>query len=161
MVIMKRVNNKPSSVLVIIQRILIGILVLIFLAILAGTIYAIIAKSGSTEQEAIREAVQMDGRVFTTIGRIRARSAEPNPAAVMITISFPYDIDDVSFSEELASKVEQFRSETIRYFQAYTADELRLKSDAEIQRELLILYNAVLRLGFIDALYITDYMIID
>jgi flagellar basal body-associated protein FliL len=167
---MKHVVDKPSRTLIIVQRFLAGLLILIALAVIAGTLYALIFQSRDASVETVPDqqtALQADNRIFTSkgtftgIGRIRAKSAEPDAAAVLITIAFPYDPDDISFSEELASKITQFRSETIQYFQSYTTDELRLKADEEIQEEILARYNALLRLGIIDTLYITDYMIID
>ena len=161
---MKHAADKPSPALVIAQRILAGILILVTLVILAGTIYALIVKPGKKPPEQNQDpqaVIQAGGRIFTGIGRIRASTAGAQPAAVIITIAFPYDPDDKSFSEELASKVARFRSETAQYFQGLTPDELRLKTDAELQRGLLARYNAQLRLGFIDTLYVTDYMIIE
>jgi flagellar basal body-associated protein FliL len=161
---MKHIADKPSSILIAVQRFLAGILVLIILVVLIGTMFAFIAKpkkelkKSNVDQQA---AAQPNDRIFTGIGRIRAKSAEPQAAAVMITIAFPYNPDDTIFSEELASKVAQFRSETNRYFQLYTTEELRLKTDEDLQEELLACYNALLRLGLIDSLYITDYIIIE
>ncbi len=156
--------------LIIMQRILAGILIVILLIILAGTVFALFFKpeetrsgySSEPQADAESDSGIFTGKgIFTGIGRIRTKSAEPKSAAVMITVAFPYNPHDISFSEELASKVAQFRSETSGYFEALTADELRLKTDAELQRELLARYNAGLRLGFIDVLYITDYVIIE
>jgi flagellar FliL protein len=155
---MKYTEDKPSRNLLIVQRILISVLILIILLILTGTIYAFISNTEETQAD---NKIFTSKGIFTGIGRIRAKSAKPQSAAVMITIAFPYDTEDISFSEELASKVAQFRSETNLYFQAYTTDELRLKTDEEIQIELLAIYNALLRLGSIDTLYITDYIVID
>ncbi len=161
---MKHTADKPSPVLINVQRILAGILILVTLIILAGTIYALIAKPGKKlpENDPVQGTfIQADGRIFTGIGRIRTSTAGTQPAAVIITIAFPYDPDDKSFSEELASRVARFRTETSRYFQGLTPDELRLKSEDELRRDLLGRYNDQLRLGFIDTLYITDYMIIE
>jgi flagellar basal body-associated protein FliL len=161
---MKYTIDKPSPILIAVQRMLAGILILVFLAILIGTIYVLITKPERKQSEQVPNTmadIQSNDSVFTGIGRIRARSAEPQPAAVMITIAFPYDPNDTSFSEELASKLVQFRNETIQYFQSHTADELRLQSDDELQRELLARYNAFLRLGSIGTLYVIDYMIVE
>lgn len=160
---MKYAAHKPLSVLIVIQRMLAGILILIILMILAGTVYGIIFKPD--KRAAVSNSIQpnnpqSDNRIFTGMGRIRTKSAEPESAAVIITIAFPYNPNDTSFSEELVSKISQFRNETVQYFQSHTTDELRLKTDKELHRELLVRYNALLRLGFIDTLYITDYMIL-
>ncbi|MDR2900954.1 MAG: flagellar basal body protein FliL [Treponema sp.] len=167
---MKHTADKPARTLILTQRILLGLLVLIILALLIGTVYAFVSQPrevGAARGQNLQTDAGSSGRIFsnagifTGIGRIRTKSAEPQSAAILITIAFPYNPDDTSFSEELASKVAQFRSETNLYFQALTIDELRRKTDEEIQRELLARYNAQLRLGFIDALYVTDYMIIE
>lgn len=161
---MKYSAEKHPSALIIIQRILAGILILIILVILIGTVRTFISPSAAAplEEDPRRQtSVQSDERIFTGIGRIRAKSAGPQNSAVMITIAFPYNPNDKGFSEELASKVAQFRSETAQYFQIHTADELRLKTEEELKRELLARYNALLRLDVIETLYITDYMIIE
>ncbi len=165
---MKYSAEKHPSALIIIQKILAGILVLIILVILTGTVRAFISQPTAApleenprRQQTSETSMQSGERIFTGIGRIRAKSAGPQNAAVMISIAFPYNPNDTDFSEELASKVAQFRSETAQYFQIHTIDELRLKTEEELKRELLARYNALLRLDFIETLYITDYMIID
>jgi flagellar basal body-associated protein FliL len=161
---MKYTEDKTSSILIILQRILAGVLILVTLVIVIGTIYAFISKSANTEVEenSAQQAKTLSGnKIFTGIGRIRTKSAGTESSAVLITIAFPYNPEDAAFSEELASKVAQFRSETTQYFETFNTEELRLKTDETLQRELLARYNAQLRLGFIEALYITDYMIVE
>lgn len=156
--------NESKKGVRILELILRGILIAIALLILCGTMYALVFLPGRKQTGAPSGPAQImreGGRIFTGIGKIRTTTAGNPGAAVIITVAFPYEPDDTSFSEELASKVASFRTETGKYFNGFTPDELRLKTEDELREDLLVLYNGRLRLGFIDTLYITDYMIIE
>ena len=161
---MKHVPEKKPSAVRITQMALTGVLILLALAILTGTIYALVSPPKQTSpgnSPGPDPALQGGGNTFTGIGRIRTSTAGDTPAAVIITIAFPYNPEDKTFSEELASKVAKFRSETNQYFNSLTPDELRMISDDDLRKDLLALFNAQLRLGSIETLYIHDYMVVE
>jgi flagellar basal body-associated protein FliL len=142
------------------------VLLLIFI-LLMGTLYGLVIRRPVTvNREAAgadreRPAGVYSGEIFTGIGRIRALSAGPQAAAVILSVAFPYAPEDRAFSEELAARIGQFRGITAEYFAAFSADELREKDEEVIKEELRQRYNAILRLGSISRLYFNDYMIIE
>jgi flagellar basal body-associated protein FliL len=100
------------------------------------------------------------GETFAGIGRIRATTPAPQPAAVVVSITFPYNPKDRAFSEELASRIGDFRRIALEYLGSLPVEELQSLDEKEIKAEILRRYNALLRLGRIEILYFTDFMII-
>jgi flagellar basal body-associated protein FliL len=80
---------------------------------------------------------------------------------VILQAAFPYFPGDRPFSEELVSRIRDFRSLTTGYFAALSPEELRSKGEDEVKAELLAQYNALLRLGRITILYFNEFMLID
>jgi flagellar FliL protein len=98
---------------------------------------------------------------FTGIGRLRLSTAEPQSAMVILTITFPYSPEDRAFSEELATRVRDFRAIAEAYFLSLSIGDLGNKSEEQIKADLLERFNRVLRLGKIQTLYFSDFMIFD
>jgi flagellar basal body-associated protein FliL len=112
----------------------------------------------------------LEPRIFTGIGRLRAPLAPParrnsttgdNEAAVVIALGFPYNDSDRAFLEELSLNVTKFRTATIDCFSAIPADSPILSDEVSLKKELLTRYNKLLRLGKIETLYFSEYIIID
>jgi flagellar basal body-associated protein FliL len=165
------------------SRILAGIVLVLVLCLAGGTIYALFFKRGAAEIEgpsagALTERLPPESSApeaapvsaaqehewrepFTSIGRIRAATAAPGSAAVILTIIFPYDARDKTFAEELSLRVPDFRAIALEYFSSFPKEELRQRNEQTIKTEMLRRFNAVLRLGRIEALYFSDYMIVD
>ena len=102
--------------------------------------------------------------VFTGIGRLRIPITGSNtePAATMIlSIAFPYPHNDRPFTEELASKITDFKIITTEYFSSLSAASISNLNEDAAKAELLRRYNALLRLGKIEALYFSDLIIIE
>jgi hypothetical protein len=121
--------------------------------------------------------------VFTNIGRLRIPAAgynagtgvsggqppgggssgpaEEGRAALVISIAFPYPSGDRAFTEELASKVGDFRRIAVEYFSTRTPEELRDMDEKKMKADLLREYNAVLRLGNIETLYFNDLLLFE
>jgi flagellar basal body-associated protein FliL len=96
--------------------------------------------------------------VFSALGTQRISTAGENPETVIVTIAFPYNRSDGPFSEELASRITDFRAQTREYFGSLTAEALRQTDITVINRELLVRYNALLHLGQIQELYFLEYI---
>jgi flagellar basal body-associated protein FliL len=165
---MIRIEEHHAQGLLVLYRVLGAVVCLLVVILLAGTVYALVIRgpvagsrgaAGGAARE--QEAGAAAGDIFTGIGRIRALSAGPQAAAVILSVAFPYAPEDRAFSEELAAKIGQFRGITAEYFAALSADELRQKGEGVIKEELRQQYNAILRLGSISRLYFNDYLIID
>jgi hypothetical protein len=100
-------------------------------------------------------------RMFTGMGRLRVRLAAGGGGAAVVTIVFPYDDTDRVFVEELAHSIGKFRSVTADYFESLPAASPLLTDEQTLKAALLSRYNSLLRLGRIDTLYFSEYMIID
>ena len=147
-------------------RVLMGIAAALALVLLTGTLYALVFRSGRTEPpRRTRESALLqsatEGGVFTGIGRIRAATAGPEPVTVILSIVFPYPADDKPFTEEMASQISNFRTIAHEYFASLSTEELRRKDEASIKAEILRRYNLRLRLGQIETLYFSEYLVID
>jgi flagellar basal body-associated protein FliL len=155
---MNNQKRKPSQILLIIYRSLIVLALIILLVIAGGVVWALLRP----EQTASQSAAQTErSNIFTGIGRLRLPLGGNQPATVIVSITFPYDPPDKAFSEELASRVGEFRALTGAYFKSQTASRLETIDEEDIKKALLDQYNEVLRLGKIEILYFSDYMIID
>jgi flagellar basal body-associated protein FliL len=97
--------------------------------------------------------------IFTGIGRLRIPVA--GPGTVILSIAFPYPPEDRAFSEELASRVADFRRVAAEYFGSLDSGELEDLDEEAARTEILRRCNALLRLGKIETLYFYDLMMIE
>ena len=163
--------------LLILYRALLVLVLALGLFILGGTLYAVFRGPGGGGRAASGGRAGQGGpeaageAVFTGIGRLRIPLAVPGDggdragqfseegrAVLVISISFPYSPRDRAFSEELASKVEDFRRIAREYFSARSAEELRFLEEEKMKAGLLAAYNSALRLGKIGTLYFNDLL---
>jgi len=157
-------NSKPWQIINRALLLLAGALV-VFLLI--GTIYAFarppdtqpLFRLGEPETvQAVPQAQNDDMRVFSGLERLRIPLS--NSSIMILSIAFPYNAADTTFTEELAGKIAEFRSIAINYFSSLPPDRLTIINEEIAKLEILKLYNANLRLGRIDALYFSDMLII-
>jgi flagellar basal body-associated protein FliL len=173
---MKReVDGMPRLLLATYRILIVTVLILVSL-IAGGTIVALTARGAAPhgpERAQSRETASDTSprrtgtglarkeAYFTGVGRIRAATADPRPATVIVSIAFPYDKSDGAFSEELAARTRDFRELAVDLFSSYTAERLRKTDEAALKAELLGKYNAILRLGRIDTVYFNDYLVVE
>jgi flagellar basal body-associated protein FliL len=103
--------------------------------------------------------------IFSDIGRLRIpvagwQSEEQHAAVVILSINFPYPVNDGPFSEELASCTAEFRSIAVRYFSSLSPDKLINLDEGLAKAEILRQYNTLLRLGKIETLYFSDFVVV-
>ena len=152
---------------------LIAVMFLILL-IVCGGLYAIlrsqnerplfrIGKSAGKNSTLTQPAEEYSkSSVFNGIGRLRIPVAGQYGSATMVlSIAFPYPPEDHAFTEELALRITSFRSITIEYFSSLSSEEIKNLGEESAKRELLKLFNSILRLGEIETLYFNDLMIIE
>lgn len=161
---------RPSGGLVL-YRILMVMVLGLGLSLVGGTFYVLASRQeglslkrhqkNNTLPVKNRFSEPTEGQSFTSLGQIRVITASPNPATVIISITFPYDPEDKVFAEELASKIKDCRAVTSEYLGTFSVKELRALGEGEIKTELLRRYNLLLRLGHIEALYFSDFSIIE
>jgi flagellar basal body-associated protein FliL len=155
--------------LTLLSRVLLVLALTLVLVIAAGTVYALAFRpksaslppgaSGSGSGSAL--PVSGNAAIFTNLGRLRCPTAPPSQATVILQAAFPYNPGDRPFSEELVSRIRDFRSLTLAYFAALSPGELRAKGEEEVKAELLAAYNDLLRLGRITTLYFNEFMLIE
>jgi flagellar basal body-associated protein FliL len=157
--------QQPPRALALLSRILLILALALALFIVAGTVYALVLRPESAPAPqpvaGLTPPVSRDAAVFTGLGRLRCPTAGPKPGLVILQASFPYFPGDRPFSEELVSRLREFRSLTAAYFAALKAEDLYRKGEAEVKAELLARYNALLRLGRIQTLYFNEYMVME
>lgn len=159
---MIRVVEYPSRGLLVLYRVLVGVVFLLIFVLFGGTLYALVFRGSAGRGDSQGAPIPGEaGGVFTGIGRIRAVTAGPRTATVILSATFPYPPEDRAFSEELAAKIGQFRGITAEYFAAFPVEELRRKEEGAVKEDLRQRYNSILRLGSITRLYFNDYMIIE
>jgi flagellar basal body-associated protein FliL len=133
----------------------------LILVILAGTVYGLLRQGKLRGEQAPFPAETAGGAVesvFTGLGTMRIATADSEPETIVISVAFPYNKNDRPFSEELASRISFFRSATEEYLGAMTAEEIAALDPASVNEELLVRYNAALRLGQIREIFILEFM---
>ena len=143
-------------------------LIALGLIIIGGTIYGVFFHAAppgynlNGQRNALRESGQESGQgqTFTGIGRLRIPTADPQPGMVILFVSFMYYPDDRAFSEELALRVRDLRDIIRDYIGSFSTAELQRQDEEVIRAELLRRFNGILRLGQIETLFFSDFMII-
>jgi len=100
-----------------------------------------------------------DIRIFTGMGRLRIPLV--NSSTLILSIAFPFSADDTAFTEEIAAKVNDFRTIANEYFSALPEPELIRINEEAAKQEILRRFNENLRLGRIEVLYFNDMMVIE
>jgi flagellar basal body-associated protein FliL len=115
---------------------------------------------GHEQIDVLPEIGEIGGQTFTGIGRIRISTTDLQPGMVILFVSFIYYPEDKVFSEELVLKIRDFREIIIDYIGSFSVEDLQKQEEESIKLELLRRFNAVLRLGQIETLFFSDFMII-
>jgi flagellar basal body-associated protein FliL len=159
-------NRRPLP-----ERVLSGILIALLAIIALVTVWVLLIRphnSALVTEAPVSDAAPSEILIFAGIGRLRARlapSARGKPvddgSTAVIAVGFPYDSSDRPFLEELSFNVDKFRSVTIDYFASIPADSPLLNDEPALKDALLSRYNALLRLGKIETLYFSEFIIID
>ncbi|MDR2078521.1 MAG: flagellar basal body protein FliL [Treponema sp.] len=156
---MKRIEERSPPFLLILYRVLMALFLLLILVILAGTLYGLIARPGKTAPAPPASQGEGGEKIFTGLGRIRVSTSQG--AALILSVAFPYDPADLSFAEELASRIAELRQITVDYFSGLSTEAAGKQDEEALKEELLRRYNAVLRLGSLKTLYFNDLMIVE
>ena len=162
---MEAAGDRRTRIQSYVYRALLIFLIIIGLVFVVGSIYGIIINRSSVDTGRVQRQidgsiVHSEGQIFTGIGRLRISSADPEPAVVVIFVSFIYYPDDRAFSEELALRVRDLRGIIENYIGSFSVAELHSLNEDLIKTELLRRFNAILRLGQLETLFFSDFMII-
>ena len=158
-----RDRRSQSRTLSFVYRLLIVCLISLGLIIIGGTIYGVFFHTIPPGYKPKKQATVLQsgrGQTFTGIGRLRVLTADPQPGTVILFVSFNYYPEDKAFSEELALRVKDFRDIITTYISSFSTAELQKQGEEGIKAELLRRFNTTLRLGQIETLYLSDFMIV-
>jgi hypothetical protein len=150
---------------------LLGVLAALLTVIVLGTVWAVFVRPEPRAEIAVTGDADTGGvsererRIFTGMGRLRVRLAaqaeSENGGTAVVTVVFPYDDSDRAFVEELAHNIGKFRVLTVDYFESLPVGSPLLADEQTLKAALLSRYNSLLRLGRIDTLYFSEFMIIN
>ena len=150
--------------LVFVYRGLIILFIFFGVAIIGGTIYGVFSHASpfnaAQKMDDLQRDISEEGQTFVGIGKIRVSTIAPNPGMVILFVSFKYFPSDKAFSEELVLRIGDFRGIIVDYIGSFSVAELQKLSEESLKIELLRRFNAILRLGQIEVLYLSDFIII-
>jgi flagellar basal body-associated protein FliL len=166
-------RGKQPRMLTFVYRALQICLLALGLIVIAGTVYGVFFRAAPSAGE--RPAFSGESgedrqeQIFTGIGRLRvptravttASAADAQSETAILFVIFPYSPEDRAFSEELALRIRDFREIITDYIGSFSAAELHEQGEETIKAELLRRFNAILRLGRIETLYFSDFMVIE
>jgi len=167
---MKEIITPPSKGLLAVYRVAIVLILAVVAVVITGSLYGILRspdsgplfRIGSGGKQGAQIPVHAEGSsVFSGIGRLRIPLAGEPASTIILSISFPYPADDLLFTEELASRIGDFRSIANLYFSSLPQEKVANLNEETAKAEILERYNSLLRLGKIEALYFGDLMIVD
>ena len=169
---MKKVITPASRGALIMYRVVVAAILLLAVVLITGSLYAAfrspdsgplfrIGGSGGGERGGGETVPAREVNVFSGIGRLRIPLAGEPSATLIVAVSFPYPADDRAFTEELASRIGDFRSIAIEYFADLSPEKAAALNEETAKAEILGRYNALLRLGKIETLYFGDLMVVD
>jgi len=157
----KSIGDRRLRILSYVYRSLIVIIILLSLFIIGGTIYGVFSNSTPPGSVQVDELQNNKGQTFTGIGPLRVSTADPQPGMVIIYVVFTYFPQDKSFSEELVLRVRDFRDIIVSYIGSFSINDLQKQGEELIKIEILRQFNTKLRLGQIEVLYFSDFMIVE
>jgi len=162
---MIKINLPDKKIPRIIYVSLIFIAGALIILLLMGTVIGLIRSRNAAPLFVIRNSSRIeqakndDIRVFSGLERLRIPLA--NSSTLLLSVSFPYSANDAAFTEELAAKINDFKSITTEYFSSLPAENANQIDEETAKQEILRRFNAGLRLGRIEALYFNDMTVIE
>jgi len=155
-------NKKISGIIYAALLLIAGVLIVL---LLIGTIVGLIRSRNAEPVFVIgnssrtETAKDDDIRVYSGLERLRIPLS--NSSTLLLSVAFPYFANDIAFTEELAAKINDFKMIITEYFSSLPAENANQIDEDAAKRELLRRFNAVLRLGRINALYFSDMRVIE
>jgi len=148
--------------------VLLSIIALLVVLIITGTITGLVRPRnaaplisfGNTVQNGQTRLHGDDVRVYSGLERLRITLSDSS--ILILSIAFPYSANDTAFSEELSSRVNDFKIIAYDYFSTLPSSSGKVQIDEENAKlELLNRYNGSLRLGRIEIIYFSDMMVLE
>jgi len=162
---MKGFDIQNKKIPRIIYLVLLSIAGALIVLVLIGTIIGL-ARSRNAEPVLVirgasktESAKDEDIRVYSGLERLRIPLS--NSSTLLLSVAFPYSANDVPFTEELAAKINDFKAIITEYFSSLTPESANKINEDTAKHEILRRFNALLRLGHINALYFSDMSVIE
>jgi len=171
---MKTTSQTIKKIPQVLYAVLLSIACVLFVILVVGTIIGLVRSRSSQplinfgadvsanitpgSQAANTNPQSDDIRIYSGLERMRIPLADSS--ILILSIVFPYPANDIAFTEELAVKVNDFRSMAYDYFSSLPQESLIQIDEDTAKREILRSFNNNLRLGYIRSLYFNDMMVI-
>lgn len=157
-------KNHPSFRKDYLSLFMIGIIAVLVLGILAGTLWAFTSGSAQKAKNpgAATATAGIDNTtaIFKGLGVLRAITADEKPITVVISIFIPYKADDIAFQEELVQKKRVLRSAILQWFKVRPIAIIEQMEETEIKKQLINEINLNLILNQVQIIYFDEYMIL-
>ncbi|MCX7656160.1 MAG: flagellar basal body-associated FliL family protein [Treponemataceae bacterium] len=156
-------HDEANLFLLWLYRILVGITLILVLILGGGTIISLSARVGHTSKEAKEKPVSSSSEVvyFQGLGRMRLTTADTPAAVVVLFIVFPYVPGDRAFVEELSQHIPPMKEIVQDVVHQHTKKELLGKGEETLKKEILSRWNGLFRLGKIQELHFSEFIILE
>jgi flagellar basal body-associated protein FliL len=134
----------------------------LIILLLIGTIVGLVRPQNASPLFALRKIEQTkpeDIRVYSGLERLRIPLS--NSSTLILSVSFPYSAKDITFTEELAAKIGDFKAIITEYFSSLPEENVNQIDEETAKQEILRSFNANLRLGRISTIYFNDMTLIE
>jgi len=155
-------TKKIPRIIYLALLIIAGVLIVL---LLIGTIIGLIRSRNAEPVLIIRGSSHADSandddiRVYSGLERLRIPLS--NSSTLLLSVAFPYSANDIPFTEELAAKIDDFKTIITEYFSSLSVENVNQIDEDTAKKEILRRFNALLRLGRIDSLYFSDMNILE
>lgn len=139
-------------------RALLALAIVLAAAIVAGTVWGL--ATDSRGKALARANAPVEGSDIFDLGQIRARSSDAKAAVIAARISFPYPAAATRFREELDKKAPALRAAAVSFFSSKKAADLAPASEGAVKAGLLGSLNALLSLGKLEDLWLSDFAVL-
>ena len=140
-------------------RLLLVLALILVAVIVAGSVWGL--ATGSRARAIARaESGPVTGSDIFDLGQVRAKSADAKGAVIAARISFPYPASALRFKEELEKKAPALRAAAVDFFSSKKAADLVPASEGATKAGLLGAFNALLSLGKLEEVWLSDFAVL-
>ena len=140
-------------------RLLTILALLLVLAIALGSVWGI-ATGSRARAIANADSGPVEGSDIFDLGQVRAKSSDAKAAVIAAKISFPYPAAASRFKEELQKKAPALRAAAVDFFSSKKAADLVPASEGATKAGLLGAFNALLSLGKLEEVWLSDFAVL-
>ncbi len=143
-------------------RILLAITLILVIIIGGGTLITGITRMAQpTRNTQEKNPSSQEVAYFQGLGRMRLTTADNPPAVVVLFVVFPYTPGDRAFVEELSNHIPRMKEIVQDMVHHQTKKELQEKGEEPLKKEILSRWNSLFRLGKIQDLHFSEFLILE